>query len=269
MKELEAKRIIEKYLQRCFNPIVTCSFGKDSVVMLHLVRSVYNKIPVLFLKEPFNPKKYQFANKLIEDWDLNVYDFAPSSTDTLIEDNTFEIFNIYEANGGKLVLPTSIEDPKEGELYLCGRDDFLLKAKCVGYQFKWDCVFIGHKSTDVNPFLHETQITSEAALLGNIHAVFPIKDWTDKDIWEYTEKYNVPYNDKRYNKDNGYKEFEDRTYNNDYYTACSKCIDYRNPSVVMCPKIGKYIVNGGKSKDKNDSDLSVLKSAFTYLKQGR
>ena len=39
-KENEAKKIIKEALQKCKNPYVAFSGGKDSTAMLHLVRSV-------------------------------------------------------------------------------------------------------------------------------------------------------------------------------------------------------------------------------------
>jgi 3'-phosphoadenosine 5'-phosphosulfate sulfotransferase (PAPS reductase)/FAD synthetase len=73
--------------------------------------------------------------------------------------------------------------------------------------------------------------------------VFPIRSLTDEEIWRYTEIYHVPYNEKRYDKSNGYAEFEDLTFNNDWYPACVRCMDATQPEKIFCPKDGREIQN--------------------------
>lgn len=46
----KSRAIISKMLSLCSNPYLALSFGKDSVVMLDLVREQYPDIPCLFLK---------------------------------------------------------------------------------------------------------------------------------------------------------------------------------------------------------------------------
>jgi len=66
-KEKETLLYIEHILNKSYNPVILCSFGKDSMVMLYLIRKIKKDIPVLFFKEPFFPKKYSFANEVIMD----------------------------------------------------------------------------------------------------------------------------------------------------------------------------------------------------------
>src|ERR1039458_10789398 len=80
-KLTEAKRVISKTIELYKWPIVMCSFGKDSIALSHLVRSMgHNKIPILFHRDPWFAEKYEFADKLIRDWQLTVFDYPPLIT---------------------------------------------------------------------------------------------------------------------------------------------------------------------------------------------
>jgi 3'-phosphoadenosine 5'-phosphosulfate sulfotransferase (PAPS reductase)/FAD synthetase len=104
-----------------------CSFGKDSMVLLHLCRSMDFKWPVLFHREPFMPHKYRFANQIIDDWNLTVYDYRPSAVSIMKKGHTMEIVNEYQIGTQTCVVPTgicSIEGEKE---FICGLEDLLCK----------------------------------------------------------------------------------------------------------------------------------------------
>jgi hypothetical protein len=70
---------------------------------------------------------------------------------------------------------------------------------------------------------------------------FPLKEWTDDELWEFIEKRRVPTQQgSRYVKR---KEIEDKLFNNDYIEACTACIDPRNPAKVFCPLVNTEIDN--------------------------
>ena len=85
------------------------------------------------------------------------------------------------------------------------------------------------------------------AKFGN-HATlaFPLKNWSHEEIWDYTEKFNVPYDEGRYEKVNDiWREKPDKKKNVDYVHACTNCIDRRvEPHTrVYCPKVDGIIEN--------------------------
>jgi hypothetical protein len=73
----EAQNLVHKVLAQAKTPAIMSSFGKDSMVMLHLIRSLKRDLPIVFYRESFMPKKYRFANAVIDEWDLTVYDYSP------------------------------------------------------------------------------------------------------------------------------------------------------------------------------------------------
>jgi 3'-phosphoadenosine 5'-phosphosulfate sulfotransferase (PAPS reductase)/FAD synthetase len=231
----KAKHIVAKHLTA--TTVLYCSFGKDSMVMLHLIRSMGLNLPVIYNHIPYFPVKQAFANKVIEEWGLVVHRFPPFKTEVVME--PFDIINRYSLpDDNTLVMPVGVTPPIEGEPFLCGLMDLLGTLKSV-VAYPWNVALIGHKSSDSDPLFGDMPLVANSCRLSpNMTAVFPIGDFTDADIWEYTERFNVPYNDKRYDRASGYKEFADTTHNSDYYPACTKCMQ-AGPEIVDCPKYGQ------------------------------
>jgi len=239
-----AQRMIENCLSTHSRTVVMWSSGKDSTAMLHLLRSMGHDFPILFHREPFNAPKYQFANRIIEDWLLTVYDYAPITTAVNERNGQVEIVNFYQAGQKLVYLPTGIRTPEEGKPYLCGLRD--LYARPLGtFSFPWDLAFVAHKSTDIDPILGPANLHVDIKRNQPESAdfAFPLRHFTDADIWEYHERFHVPINTKRYDPENSYRERTDITYNNDYHNCCVLCLVKSSPAVVHCPKLNTDIPN--------------------------
>jgi len=260
----KALLIVEKVLGIDNNPIIFTSFGKDSMVLMHLVRTVNSNIPCLFGREPFCPKKYEFADYVTNLWGLTVYNlYFPIATYVQVEqlenDYEIEVCGKYSCRSGSYwVLPTGISNPTDGVAasdILCGLNDLYLKPK-GNNAFPWNCCFIGHKSFDTDIFVKDCRLTSFISYDDTLDLlnVFPLEDWTHEDIWEYTRLFNVPQNEKRYPYKNGVRipveegllfreQYKDMTYNPDYFHCCTRCINRLMPKDVTCLKTGKVVRN--------------------------
>lgn len=231
--------------------------------MLHLVRSVQD-VPVVQWRLERQNKKYEFADKVIKDWDLKRYDYPPSYVDIMCLGNKIDAVTWRDTgNNGLMYVAAELHKPN-GNGFDCAYLDFILQPRIPAYDYKWDLTFIGNKSCDVDPILGAVPIKKKISKLGNTDLYCPIRDWTHEDIWEYTEKYNVPYNDKRYDKENGYKEFEDKTYNENYHFACTECVNPNNEKIVTCPITKKERPNIG-NKMKYPEKLKAYKMRVSYI----
>jgi len=68
-----ATKFIEENLKRYNSVASVCSFGKDSIVLQHLLIQQKPDILTLWIKPPFLPEEtVEFAEKVIDDWNLNV-----------------------------------------------------------------------------------------------------------------------------------------------------------------------------------------------------
>ena len=72
---------IEWVLAQNRKAIVTTSFGPFSAVMLHLATRVKADIPVIWVDTGYNTlETYTYAEKLIQDMNLNIQIFIPEMT---------------------------------------------------------------------------------------------------------------------------------------------------------------------------------------------
>lgn len=223
------------------DPVVMSSFGKDSMVLLDIVKKAGLKLPILFFKEPFFPEKYLFANEVILAEGYSVYDYPPLFTALTKRENTFEVSNFYQVGTPEeyIFCPTGIVPPTPNLPFLCGLYDLLNKPTGT-YRFPWDSVLIGHKDSDTDFMLQPEGLTDYIVKSGPVYALFPLKDFTDEDIWAYHNEFGLPVHSTRYA--NG-KELADKSQNPDYFPACMNCIDRDQQGKVFCPKLGYNIPN--------------------------
>jgi 3'-phosphoadenosine 5'-phosphosulfate sulfotransferase (PAPS reductase)/FAD synthetase len=218
------------------------SSGKDSMVLLHLAWLMGLDLPVVFHRHPVFPEKEEFANRIIREWGLRVHSYPPQATRLSLEPHP-EIINYYTLKGGKTLLePVGLDPLEEGRPFACGFE--LLNTLLGVVRYPWDVMLIGQKNCDQH-FLFEDMRPSHAVIemTPGLKQVYPLIDFTDEDIWEYTERFSVPYNEKRYDRANGYREFPGATANTDHYPTCVRCIVPSVEADVECPKTGRVIPN--------------------------
>jgi Phosphoadenosine phosphosulfate reductase family len=252
-KIIEAKRVIQMVMTNYSKPVLMCSFGKDSMVLLHLVREVADQnIPILFHRDPWFSAKYEFAEKVIRDWELIVFDYPPVSVSMWQGKSIVAFTNHYQIGldpktkkPTALALPKNIVDPEPNKPWLCGRRDFLNRPVAY-FNYPWDVTLIAHKSSDVDQIAGSVPLSCDIKQndASGPDAAFPLRHWTDEDVWNYTEEHSLPVQDTRYEKLNGHwTEKADKTFNSDYWHACIKCIDPREPKTVHCPLLDMEISN--------------------------
>lgn len=265
-KDLEAKIYIKDRLDKSKNPAVLCSFGKDSMVLLWLVREITKDLPVVFLKEPFFPRKNRFANEIIDVLNLTVYDYPPVFTGHIQNGDNFEVVNWYNGYGGAyLYLPTGTHKPMGEEKYLCAVKDFIERPKAAGYSFPWDTVFVGHKDGDTDPILGTTSLKERTVKIKGMTLALPLKHWTDKDIWDFTIEKEIPFNSDRYEAHGEHKDLANKAYNNDYYPCCFKCLDNKEPEIVYCPKKKVMVTNNSATAIENREKIGKVLAAANYV----
>jgi hypothetical protein len=245
-KVKKSLEVIEEQLSYHNRPVIWSSFGKDSLVLMDLIYRIDKNIPILFCKEYFCFEKYEHAERIIKRNNLTVYSYPPIITALQCceyEGQTeWEIQNYYSLpNGKNFTCPTGIVDnPKSKHCALRN----IYSKPFANVNYIWDCQFIGHKSTDTDAFYNSLELNDYVYKQEGVPTfIFPLKDWTDADIWEFIHSRGINYNSKRYVRGikklfvNGWRgQNPDVTYNPDYFECCLECMKKENTGKkVFCP----------------------------------
>lgn len=229
------------------NPVIYFSGGKDSMVMLHLAISRGPILPVILHREPWQTRKYAFAESIIRNWELKAYDYPPLKVNLWQGKGIVAFTNFYQIGGNAegpkfLALPKNIIE-SDSPSALCGRDDIL--SRPVGtFSYPWNLALVGHKSSDVDQIAGSVPLAT--TFVDNFDSqgpniCFPLANWSDDDVWDYIDQFAVPYQTDRYvNR----REVENKSHNSDYFEACIRCVDRRNEEQeVYCPKLRAPVHN--------------------------
>lgn len=78
------------------NSYVSCSFGKDSMVLLYLARQIKPDIPVVYVNTGVDyPETVAFKNEILQAWNLNLFEIRPNTT-------FFKVMDKVKAKGNKV-----------------------------------------------------------------------------------------------------------------------------------------------------------------------
>lgn len=240
---------LERMLTRYQKPMLLWSGGKDSTVLLHLALQIKPDMPVVQYRDPWFPRRWVWMQSLAADWGFTLFDYPPTYVGLYHQDGGLAAVSQYHiGNDRYLQLPRDIIDwtpDKTGDhnRWLCAREEFLGRPTGT-MSFPWDLMLIGHKTTDEDPLLGQVALltdhvehTGDKADMADL--AFPLRDWTDDDIWNYIEVYQVPMQASRYDIVNR-RSRPDKRENSDYLPMCVNCVDCRGTvgEMVPCPKYG-------------------------------
>ncbi|MGJ8639892.1 MAG: phosphoadenylyl-sulfate reductase [Opitutaceae bacterium] len=175
--DLETASAVERvrwaYAQHGDKLVLSTSFGIQSAVMLHLVTSQIPQIPIVFVDTGYLfPETYRFADSLTKRLNLNLKTYVPVQTAAQ-----------QEAINGKLW-----ENGIEG----LDRYNRINKVEPMNRAI----TELG--ATGWLSGLRRTQSSSRgdrpvAEQQNKILKVYPIIDWSDRDIYTYLTENNLPY----------------------------------------------------------------------------
>ena len=235
--------LIAAELKRSTSPLLAWSGGKDSQVLLALVQVVAREQGYRFSVahfRPFNhPSKHLFADLIISMQDLQVVEIKPAFRDAVATGDHIEIVEAYQiAPGAFLYYPIEAEpDYAAGPGSHCAVEK--INEPTSEEPGAFDAVFIGHRGDDVDPAHGAIPLKADVVEASGVRFVYPLKDWSEGDIWDASRILNVAQNGKRYADGR-------MDWNADYYEICTKCLHKGDSDFVICPKIQDHVYRLGK-----------------------
>ncbi len=185
-----AKDLIKKALNNYQNVAVACSFGKDSMVTLHLAQQIRKDIPVFSIMTKFKPREtFKYQVRMKEDMNINLKVFyVGSETPNILYENHIEVYLlspeefIQKSNEIKLNTGRNIYEVLPDE---CCR---LLKVNPTKEAVKdLDCWICGLRNTEGQTRKNFQEIEER----GDLIKINPILSWTEMEIWKYIAINNI------------------------------------------------------------------------------
>jgi 3'-phosphoadenosine 5'-phosphosulfate sulfotransferase (PAPS reductase)/FAD synthetase len=199
-KERHSIEMLKKVLLRHSKPVVSCSFGIDSVVTLYLTRKALSElgknpsdIPVIW-NDTLNefPEVRIYAKKLQKEWNLNLIITRPKKPlKKIIEDNGGITDDYFTSRKGSRKNGQPLSEKCCNTLK---HEPYNRAVKGNGY----DLMISGIRADESNQrklaaFRDGEYFYSVAAW--KMFSVRPILWWTEEDIWEYIDQEKIPFND--------------------------------------------------------------------------
>jgi phosphoadenosine phosphosulfate reductase len=168
-KEQGAMELIEKAVRTWDRICVFCSFGKDSIVVLHLALRVNPNIEVVSIMTRFKPKAtFKYLEKIRDEWNLNL--------EVHISREAIPV-NLFKTDPDECCRINKVEPAK---MALKNYDAWISGLRRTEGGTRTDFEYIEESSRE---FMSED---------GTITKVNPILDWHEVDIWKYIAIHGIP-----------------------------------------------------------------------------
>ena len=177
---------IKEALQDSNRPVISSSFGKDSVVLIHLVHRIDDSVPIVYNDTGVQfPETKEYLETMRKKWDLDIDIVEPEKT-------FFEIVEEHDwpktsraSKSGDTRQPKCCKILKEDPMvdYIDDNDidlDFTGLCAYEGRQRRWAYIRTG-KAT----YEHKTW---------GVMKSIPMIWWELDDVWQYIEKHDIPKN---------------------------------------------------------------------------
>jgi phosphoadenosine phosphosulfate reductase len=153
-------------------PCITSSFQAEDVVVLHLVRAILPRIPVLFLETGYHfPETLAYRDRMAAEWELNLVNVLPEHT---VAEQESEFGILYQSAPDRC----------------CG-------LRKVGPLFHslapYDTWVTGLRRAQSKTRANLQAEESFALPSGHILAkLSPLAEWSTRDLWHYAESHSIP-----------------------------------------------------------------------------
>ena len=169
----EAKKYLGNALAHSKNPVALISLGKDSLLLLYLLRELGASIPLIW----FRDKAPQETFRVIKEWGLTLYSYPPAVR-YKVENSVVSEYSIGDAR-----LPVIRDISDEGQQ---------VGTNTLAYfHYSFDTTFYGYKASDEISLVSRT--FEPEFQLGPTRMVAPLYHFTDDEVLQMIEDFAIPY----------------------------------------------------------------------------
>jgi len=168
----EAQLFLRQNLERAEDVCVTSSFQAEDVVLLHMVREILPRVPVLFLETGYHfPETLAYRDRMAADWDLNLINIVPPQS-------------VAEQESQFGILHQSAPDRccalrKVGPLF----------EALAPYRVWVTGLRRQQSKSRANLQMDETFRLPNGAIIRKLN---PLAEWSTRDVWEYASAQAIP-----------------------------------------------------------------------------
>ena len=201
-----AKVVTIDALDRFKRPFVVWSAGKDSMVVLHIVKTVIEErklemLPALFIDHGQHyDETIEMLNKISQDWKFRVIYARNENALSVVKGNKIYLKDLNKENqeeAKKVAQPGEILKDENGEYFEYSLEtavgNHILKTIAMNdaiKKYRIDALFTGIR-WDENP-ARSWEVFISLRKDPPHFRVHPILPFTERNVWEYTFKNNLP-----------------------------------------------------------------------------
>lgn len=171
-KIADAQSLVTANVTGSVTGCVTCSFQAEDMVVLDMVRTIYPKVPVLFLDTGYHfAETYAYRDRMAAAWNLNLINLTPRQS---VPEQEAQFGILYQSAPDQCCKLRKVEP---------------LFAALANYK-TW---FTG---------MRREQAKSRAQLQASDHftlpggkqllKISPLADWITRDVWYYAQEHGIP-----------------------------------------------------------------------------
>lgn len=239
----DAVGVVSAAISSASAPALFTSFGKDSMAVLGILREAGALTSVSFItfRHPAFLDRYTFADRLISDWQLRV-EVVPHAWDSMIAGNgRVDLIGTVRIATARIHIPVAnLVWSEDSGSHICALDNEMPVSGVPLVERAFDLAILGTKEGDTDPVVGAVRLAEVVDRYKDRTALlFPLRKWTDDDVWAFLLRYHIPFDRSRYVQTYDGALVDDLKYagHPELLPVCTACINPALKDSVWCPKV--------------------------------